>query len=644
MGVGVRGGAEATVTAVRRALEKGEGNLWALKVDLENAFNSIDREAVLQVVRELFPEAEVWFRYCYGASAKLFCEGEILPFGSAQGVQQGDPLGPLLFALGLLGLCRALKGGLVERTLAVWYLDDGTIVGEAKEVAKAWKLICSEVSKVGLKVNKRKCELVLPRQGRREPPEGLADVPLVTDSGFELLGAPIGEKGFCEHYVRKRIAKIESALKRLELIDDPQVERLLLRSCLGLPRFVFALRSAPPEDITAAIQDFDRMLSSALKERLGVSLTEEEETQARLPEAMGGLGVESAQVIAESAYLGNILATRQLVSRLLGEELLDLESVRGVSEAFVCWKAKTGVAVEQVEDLAKLKEMETREGKLHPQRVLAGFVYRKIAEDLVSKAPNPREELRLRAVMREDAGSWWSVLPVKQLGLKFDRDEFLALVKWWLGRPMYNTPEGQCLACPEAKCQKEMDIMGDHSVMCPHGPSRTARHDGVNRVWAATLKSAGLAVKVEVFTEPDSMRRSADTLVDGWEYGKSAAHDWTVGHVLQRAALEANRSKNPDFVVNQAESHKDSYAKQRCLSRGLEFVPLAMDTFGGMGSAARKAVNVAVSHARIFRGNALYDRTLTRRMLAQRLQVAVMRGVARQLLRRLGVDDESGGF
>lgn len=162
VGVGVKGGAEAAVTAVREALRKGGGRFWALKVDLENAFNAVDREAVLRAVREFFPEAELWYRLCYGVPAKLFCEGEVLPFCSAQGVQQGDPLGPLLFALGLLETCRALKEKLAVGTLSVWYLDDGTIVGEASEVGKAWGIILEEVLKVGLMVNKGKCELFVP--------------------------------------------------------------------------------------------------------------------------------------------------------------------------------------------------------------------------------------------------------------------------------------------------------------------------------------------------------------------------------------------------------------------------------------------------------------------------------------------------
>ena len=112
---------------------------------------------------------------------------------------------------------------------------------------------------------------------------------------------------------------------------------------------------------------------------------------------------------------------------------------------------------------------------------------------------------------------------------------------------------------------------------------------------------------------------------------------------MQKAALEAGKGTRPNFTLEQSERRKNSYAKRRCEARGLDFVPLAMDTFGGVGERAKKAISIAVAHARIFRGDALYDRNVSRRGLTQRLQVALMRGVARQLLRkRLAVDAEEG--
>ena len=107
VGVGVKGGVEAALLAVKEA--RKDGRKVGLKVDVENAFNSISREAILEKVTQTYPELEGWCRFCYGQPAKLFCDGEVLPFGSTMGVQQGDPLGPFLFALGISGCCTRLK-------------------------------------------------------------------------------------------------------------------------------------------------------------------------------------------------------------------------------------------------------------------------------------------------------------------------------------------------------------------------------------------------------------------------------------------------------------------------------------------------------------------------------------------------------
>ena len=65
-------------------------------------------------------------------------------------------------------------------------------------------------------------------------------------------------------------------------------------------------------------------------------------------------------------------------------------------------------------------------------------------------------------------------------------------------------------------------------------------------------------------------------------------HDWIVSHTLQNAALEAGKGRRPGFTLEQSERRKDSYAKRRCEVRGLDFVPLAMDTLEEWESARRK--------------------------------------------------------
>eukprot|EP00660_Eupelagonema_oceanica_P019806 gene19806-biopygen19481 len=110
-----------------------------LKLDFRNAFNTIDRSIVLKAVRERLPTISPWVEFCYADPSRLFFDGAVL--FSEEGVQQGDPLGPLLFALALQPLVRKLAArgvaGAGSLDLVEFYLDDGVLAGPVDAVADA---------------------------------------------------------------------------------------------------------------------------------------------------------------------------------------------------------------------------------------------------------------------------------------------------------------------------------------------------------------------------------------------------------------------------------------------------------------------------------------------------------------------------
>ena len=68
-----------------------------MKIDLRNAFNFVSRQALLDECRAHFSELFQWAAGCYGDHPLLLSAMGTLR--SESGVQQGDPLGPLLFCL-----------------------------------------------------------------------------------------------------------------------------------------------------------------------------------------------------------------------------------------------------------------------------------------------------------------------------------------------------------------------------------------------------------------------------------------------------------------------------------------------------------------------------------------------------------------
>ena len=69
--------------------------------------------------------------YNYSFVRSCYASESYLRFGqfnihSKEGVQQGDPLGPLMFCIATLSIIKRLKS-----EFNIWYMDDGTLGGDA---------------------------------------------------------------------------------------------------------------------------------------------------------------------------------------------------------------------------------------------------------------------------------------------------------------------------------------------------------------------------------------------------------------------------------------------------------------------------------------------------------------------------------
>ena len=113
---------------------------FLLKLDLSNAFNLVSREAMLRAVRELCPSIAAWVEYCYHCAHILYA-GDHNKVASCMGVQQGDPLGPLLFSVVLHGFLKELEAQVPDLVLNLWFLDDGTIIGTKRQLLEVMKVL-----------------------------------------------------------------------------------------------------------------------------------------------------------------------------------------------------------------------------------------------------------------------------------------------------------------------------------------------------------------------------------------------------------------------------------------------------------------------------------------------------------------------
>ena len=171
---------------------------------------------------------------CYSSQPHLLLGEDRI--SSCCGVHQGDPLGPLGFALTLHPIVERIKAGVPDLPLnVVWYLDDGTlVVGPPADLTTTLQIVERHAPEVGLKLNRCKSHLYIPKDTDPSLLTLPSDIP-ISRQGLCLLGCPVGPPDFCKEIFSSRPAKVKASLEVLPDLDDCQMEIALLRSCLSLP-------------------------------------------------------------------------------------------------------------------------------------------------------------------------------------------------------------------------------------------------------------------------------------------------------------------------------------------------------------------------------------------------------------------------
>jgi hypothetical protein len=158
LGVSVPGDSQSVSHTLWSGLSCCPGDV-TLQLDFRNTCNSVSRTALLQAVASRAPRLLPFAAWTYRSHGPLVVRGapaDAPPLTSQSGVCQGDPCGPLLFALALQGPFERVREVFLDVHM-VAYADDMHLQGPPEAAIEAFWLLVTATALIDLTPPIPKC-------------------------------------------------------------------------------------------------------------------------------------------------------------------------------------------------------------------------------------------------------------------------------------------------------------------------------------------------------------------------------------------------------------------------------------------------------------------------------------------------------
>ncbi len=614
-GIGSQGGPEIVAHAAHLFTARVEDNSeMAIQfLDFTNAFNTIRRRPVFMGLERYAPSLIPWFRWCYGAPSQLWFSDGAPAARCETGVRQGDPLGCLLFCLGIHQALEEAQR--IHPTLTILAdLDDVTALGPVAEMPAFLDTVQRLVVPLGLSLHPEK-SFAWVAEGTRLPVPDLR----VTRNGHRLMGTFIGGVEYQVTAIRDAIqAFLETAVTISSL--DPSVALPLLQCCVNT-RPVHLARTTPPRLTDQALAEFDHGIDQAILRIAGsnsVELPEVTQMLRALPQAEGGLGMPRLHLIREAAWVASfshatsMLAVYQpqFLSSIMDSEvstahlLSSLTIVKrhvpslfssnsrpdsedaadvGVGSLPLFWPSETSEVNEEAVERPHIPRQKD---------LCVDFVRENIARtEALLRRDDDRCGLAWWLSQRyKGSGGWLTFIP-RAVNLQLNPDEFRSCLGLRLLLPCCWSPPGSYSQCQHCRATHYGDQSQDsrfHALSCIKAQGKvTKRHNHICDILASTLRTlfGKHAVQVEP-AMPGGMRRPDIILSIG---ARTIIIDVAVANPTCRQYLTHSSDTVPYAAADALEERKRRSYIGTLASLQLHpdaLVPFVLEATGRLGKAA----------------------------------------------------------
>jgi len=617
LGVGAKLGIERIVNSVQISSDLNP-TFDILCLDFKNAFNSIDRIHIRNQLISHFPQLVAMFDSFYIKTQSPLvipsgCSTDSSRFiSSCQGVQQGDTLGPLLFALGLQPILLGIKEILDKHnvpnaiSLVAAYLDDITLVAPSSVCIEIVEFVKESGYMIGLELRPQKSTVYL---GQVNTPEGYlsAGFPIESilpkESGFRLLGSPVGSPEFILNWLVQYIEdEIIPTAKRINDILDPQIQfsfilYILQNKMNHLFRTVNPMIFNRATNIGSTDSLCDRIESIVkllFHQVIQVDLTYLDWNQVKIPISNGGFGLADCHDTIYAAFMGSFLSTYPYMKQLFSKDNI--------------WKCSMGQMFNNSSSYVNSLSSQTHEflTLLNPRhdyhKLPQKFISKVIANvrvdefikyDRSSDRNNKYHLTRLGSIADSSSGHFLSA--GAREAVRMTPDQFRYCLQFRLGKEFKNFPADAKCSC---KHRKPLGGFGEHCLGCAKFGFVQSRHNAI-RDLLIELASYGrfrsvVSEPAYIFLEPstDSTlddRKRPDILIRGVPIFKSVNDknyhdvliDVTVVHPASASYMDKFKTySNPGVLSNVKYEQKMKKYNDKATMLGFRFIPFVVETFG----------------------------------------------------------------
>ena len=550
---GQKAGCEAAAHSMKDIFEEEDTDA-VLFIDASNAFNSINRAAMIHNIQYLCAPMAIYIKNCYGTPSRLFIAGG-KEIQSSEGSTQGDPMAMQAYGIGILPFLSMIKPEIdSEKMKHVAYADDIGGGAKLRMLRDWWDKIKQNGPSFGYFPKAEKSWLVVKEEKLEEALELFQHTGInITTDGRKYLGGFIGKQEGKEKYVQELVDEWVNQLTVLTKIAKTEPQAAYSAFTAGFKhKLTYFIRTIPNiRDVIKQVDDFvDDQLIPAITE--GHATSEEDRKLMTLPVRLGGLGIPRFYEICEDEYRNSQRITEHLNTKIIAQDNV------------------------YIPDRAREKEIEAtikrEREKKHEENLEI------LRQTMTKKQKRGNDVARMKG-----ASAWLTALPSKEDGFDLNKREFFDAIAlrycWDLRRlPSYCT------------CNNTFTV--EHAMNCGTGGYIIRRHNRLRDLFAKALNDVAYGVHTEPMLQP----LTGECLPDTSNREDEARPDIAARGFWQRYAMAFFDVKvfNPfastylprklEAVFASKETEKRTAYNERCIQiEHGSFTPLVFSAFGGAG-------------------------------------------------------------